>query len=544
MIKTIALLLALTVTAAISLPSTADAANAADFKPGRIIDDTVFYNQNSMDTAQIQRFLESKVSNCDYHGTQPASDWGYPQYTHAQFAERKRTGNSVGKQDTGFHVPPYKCLTHYSQTTPQMEAASGYCSAVSAGNRTAAQIINDVAKACGINPQVLIILLEKEQSLVTDNWPLNRQLRHATGFACPDTAPCDPAYEGFFYQVYNAARQFKVYQAHPNNYNYISGRTNRIYWHPDLSRCGSSQVHIENQATAALYIYTPYRPNQAALNNLYGTGDSCSSYGNRNFWRMFTDWFGSVRSNDTLNTHPDGTLINIDNTIFLIYAGGLHHIANPSIFETHNYRWEDVKPATTGDKKIPFSWPVNHLNPGVLYADNHAVYTTVYEDGQWKKKPISYQSFQALNYRWDMIRKLPLNELPIATSSSTLFSDTHPDGTLIKNSNGVFYIDGGTKRYVSPHVFESHRWRWSDIVNESPGDKILPVGANMLLRMGSVIYDGHGLYVVEIPPTGPEIKRPIGPWDCFDRILRYRLSESIRVPTSQLPVQTGPIVTC
>lgn len=30
------------------------------------------------------------------------------------------------------------------------------------------------------------------------------------------------------------------------------------------------------------------------MSNLYGTGDSCSAYGNRNFWRMYTDWFGSA----------------------------------------------------------------------------------------------------------------------------------------------------------------------------------------------------------------------------------------------------------
>lgn len=277
------------------LPSTdTHAANGSDFNPGYIIDDYVFYNAGTMDAGQIQNFLNSKNPSCDYWGTQPASDWGYPNITHAQLAEYKRNGTNGFSQDSGFHAPPYRCLTMYSQSTPQMEAASGYCNAISAGDRTAAQIINDVAKACGINPQVLIILLQKEQGLVTDNWPLNRQLKHATGFACPDTAPCNPAYEGFFYQVYNAARQFKVYKAFPNSYNYRAGRTNNIYWHPDAPRCGSSSVYIQNQATAALYIYTPYRPNQAALNNLYGTGDSCSSYGNRNFWRTFSDWFGST----------------------------------------------------------------------------------------------------------------------------------------------------------------------------------------------------------------------------------------------------------
>lgn len=285
-------------------------ANASDFQPGRIIDDEIFYNSDSLSTSNIQTFLNSKVPNCDTNGTQPASDWGRPDLTHAQLASYIRNGTNGYSKDTGFHAPPYTCLKDYKQNTPQMEAASGYCSALSAKtNRTAAQIIKDVASACGINPQVLIVLLQKEQSLVTDVWPLNRQYASATGFDCPDSAPCDPAYSGFFYQVYYAARQFKVYKAHPNSYNYMAGRTNRIYWQTNLgnwvntsgnynsnySTCGYSNVYIENQATAALYIYTPYQPNQRAMANLYGTGDSCSAYGNRNFWRMFTDWFGSTR---------------------------------------------------------------------------------------------------------------------------------------------------------------------------------------------------------------------------------------------------------
>jgi hypothetical protein len=53
-------------------------------------------------------------------------------------------------------------------------------------------------------------------------------------------------------------------------------------------------VNIQTQATAGLYNYTPYQPNSAALANLSGTGDSCSAYGNRNFWRYFNDWFGST----------------------------------------------------------------------------------------------------------------------------------------------------------------------------------------------------------------------------------------------------------
>jgi hypothetical protein len=269
-------------------PAPTNAVSGADFNPGRIIDDSVFYNSSSMSASQIQTFLNSKVPTCDTNGTQ-LSEFGGPDLNNDGKVQRWEWAKHNYNQTT------FTCLKAYQQDIPQMEAASGLCGAInSANDRTAAQIIKDVSNACGINPQVLIVLLNKEQSLVVDTWPLNIQYNSATGFDCPDSAPCDPQYAGFFYQVYYAARQFKIYKAFPNDYNYIAGRTNNIYWHPDLSRCGSSQVFIQNQATAALYVYTPYRPNQAALDNLYGTGNSCSSYGNRNFWRMFSDWFGST----------------------------------------------------------------------------------------------------------------------------------------------------------------------------------------------------------------------------------------------------------
>jgi len=289
--KLIGALILVAAVISILAPVPANAADKADFNPGRIIDDAVFYNANAMDTNQIQSFLNSKNPACDVNGALSANDWGYSGITHAQYAERRQSG-AIAPQDSGFHAPPYQCLTVYKQTTPTMEAASGYCSAISADTRSSAKIINDVAKACDINPQVLLVLLQKEQSLITDNWPLNRQLEQATGFACPDTAACNPAFAGFFSQVYSAAKQFKIYQKNPNNYNYRAGRTNIVLWNPSSS-CGTSNIYIQNQATAGLYIYTPYRPNEAALNNLYGTGDSCSSYGNRNFWRLFSDWFGS-----------------------------------------------------------------------------------------------------------------------------------------------------------------------------------------------------------------------------------------------------------
>ena len=269
------------------------AADMSKFNPGRIIDDAVFYNKDSMTATQIQTFLNSKVSACNTYtyGTSPHQA-----------------------------VP---CLKDYRETT-NTKSADTYCKGYPEVNQSAAEIIKGVADSCGINPQVLIVTLQKEQALITDTWPRDRwltntdgnhnyQYRSAMGYGCPDTALCDNVYYGFFNQVYYAARQFKRYQATPDSYSYVAGRNNNIAWNPSTS-CGYSTVYIENQATAGLYNYTPYQPNTAALRSSYGSGDTCSSYGNRNFYSYFTDWFGSTQSNvPRSNIYlPDGEYSFID----------------------------------------------------------------------------------------------------------------------------------------------------------------------------------------------------------------------------------------
>jgi len=245
-------------------------AAAASFNAGRIIDDAVFTNNTTMSVDAIQAFLASKVATCDTSGTQSAADWGYPKLTHAQFAT----------QIKGWPGPPYTCLKDYSENGVGV-----------------AQLIYNLAQQYKINPQVLIVTLQKESSLVTDNWPLPSQYRTATGYGCPDSGPnnsanCSSSYYGFTNQLTWTAKMYRaVLNQSPTWYSpYIKG-SNYIQYNPNAA-CGGTMVTIENWSTAALYDYTPYQPNAAALNAGYGLGDNCSAYGNRNFYLYFTNWFG------------------------------------------------------------------------------------------------------------------------------------------------------------------------------------------------------------------------------------------------------------
>ena len=226
-------------------------ASEPPFHAGLIISDDSFYNFHSMSESQVQSFLED--TTCTPHGAVP-------------------------------------CLWDYSQRTRTIAASPGRCARYQ-GRRSerASSIIWRVAQACRINPQVLLVLLQKEQSLVTQ--PSASGYEKATGYACPDTADCDARFLGFFNQVYRAAWQFREYTLHPSAWRYRIGRV-AIQYHPDRT-CGASVVQIANQATANLYNYTPYQPDAQTLAHPHGPPGPCSAYGNLNFSRIFNAWFGS-----------------------------------------------------------------------------------------------------------------------------------------------------------------------------------------------------------------------------------------------------------
>lgn len=275
-IKVAALLVVATLVVVVgwlSLQSTSRAADLSKFDPGNIMSDAVMSNKVSMSVQQIQNFLNSKNA-CNNTNTHMAA-W----YPHLQYTIRD------GK---------FVCM---AQDTFNGESA--------------AQIIWQAAQDYSINPQVLIVLLEKEQGLISDTWPNHVQYRTATGFGCPDTAPCESQYFGLKNQIRLAASMFRAV-LNGGWSNYPVGQT-YVQYHPNAA-CGGTTVSIQNRATSALYRYTPYQPNRAALNAGYGKGDDCSAYGNRNFYALFTDWFGSTQVNPSFISFDKHTWLRIKST--------------------------------------------------------------------------------------------------------------------------------------------------------------------------------------------------------------------------------------
>lgn len=345
-------------------PAKVSAVSGTDYRAGNIISDEAMRNYNSMNQSAIQKFLKSKNS-CNDTRTYIAS-W-YPQvYYHIE------NGHFVCMADETFN------------------------------GKSAAQIIYQAAQDYHINPQVLIVMLQKEQGLVTDTYPHNLQYRSATGYGCPDSSVCDTKYYGFENQIRNAAALFNTVM-NGGWTNYSPG-WHYIYYYPS-AYCGGSNVYVENLATAALYRYTPYQPNQAALNAGYGTGDGCSTYGNRNFFLYFNDWFGSGTSSTSSSGStttaqplsagsfyvPDGTYQILTNTGRALDVTGASKNpgANVEIWQKHDGDNQKFRIARTSDGYYTIT-DVNSGNVLDVYNGDTAAGTNV----------ITWPYHNACNQKW------------------------------------------------------------------------------------------------------------------------------------------------
>jgi hypothetical protein len=275
--------------AATAVPSVASAQQdvLSGFNPSKIIDDKVFSDTSTFGgAAGIQKFLESK--NSVLANTSPSF-----------IAKLKEPTSSLIKQ--GLDDP------HPKSDTP----------------RTAAELIWDAAQSSGLNPQVILVKLEKEQSLIrgrqtADEATLQKALDRAMGFGCPDSGGCENIFAGFYYQLFGnfdaqASRYLGAAKSLMKSFTIPGGRGPAVNGVPakvgetitldntmgDYAGITPQQtVTIGNNATAALYRYTPHVFN-----------------GNYNFWRFFTEWF----------RYPNNTLIKLskskDKQLYVILNG-------------------------------------------------------------------------------------------------------------------------------------------------------------------------------------------------------------------------------
>ncbi|PIZ96272.1 MAG: hypothetical protein COX80_01685 [Candidatus Magasanikbacteria bacterium CG_4_10_14_0_2_um_filter_33_14] len=285
-------------------------------------------------------------------------------------------------------------------------------------NRKASYIIYDSAQKYNISPKYLLVKLQKEQSLVTEDSPTQKQLDWATGFAvCDSCAMDDPKiqeYKGFVNQVDSAAAVMRSY------YNkYVSQS-----W---IKRAGQSYtidgeiVTPANNATAFLYTYTPHL------------------HGNENFWTIWQAWFEQ--------SYPDGTLAKTSDSsdIYLIQDGKKRKIANMTSLVTRFDQNLIITIPASELAKLEAGSEIKLPNYAIVNAPS-GYYLLDYE---YKRKFDSYDVVKKIGYNPDEVidvTESDLNDYSLGEPIS--LNEENVTGKLLKlKVNGEMYYIKGNKYY-------------------------------------------------------------------------------------------------
>lgn len=305
-----------------------------------------------------------------------------------------------------------------------------------ANGRSAAQIIYDASRVnrtdfassqgygpsnplvMSLNPQVILVTLQKEQSLITGSYvagssATNSALRSAMGYGCPDSGGCDDTYAGFNYQVTYAAAQFMKNYYKASSSPYKPGQTYTITntVGPPHNAPASQQVYIGNAATSSLYQYTPHVYN-----------------GNYNFWYFSNSWFSEPPFKPSLVQGPDGTAYFIDS--------GYRWPITAGAFEAWGFSYGDVGTASADDLALPVGTPIK---PIAIDENDGSAYLV---QGGKKRVITSERVFALAGLSWANSTKLPhylIEKVPYGLPVYPLSMISGGDGSVYLATAGVAY---------------------------------------------------------------------------------------------------------
>ena len=277
-------------------------------------------------------------------------------------------------------------------------------------NKKVSEIIWQAAMESKISPRVLLATLQKEQSLIEDPFPSQKQLDRAMGYRCPDDGMCNVSTLHFGKQVDGAAWQFRQYFDNPSDWAYQVGQEYSI---------DGYFVSPVNQATASLYNYTPHYS------------------GNKRFWQIWQDYWG--------RNYPDGSLVKADD--------------NPGVWLRRLItswgvlisRFDPRKILTitrTDLEKYELGPSIKFYNYSLLQAPDKKIYLLVNDQLRYITSP---EVFRIIGFNQEEV--IEVEEADLAGYSYGLeinANSIYPTGALIQNkqTGGVYYVENGIKQPI------------------------------------------------------------------------------------------------
>jgi len=400
------------------------------YDPNRILEDNEILDYTAMNFSDIQNFLISRPGILKDYATL----------------------NAYGELKTAAEIIYDATYNNYDCTGANLS-----------DQPTAAERALKCRRISTVNPQLILVLLQKEASLIDDPSPSQTRLDAATGYGCPTGQGCNVYWKGFGKQVNSAALQFLAYMKEPQKYSFKVGETyiakdkysklqtiaqamaktasdshsySNIIASPDMVT-----VTPANQATAALYNYTPHVYN-----------------GNYNTHMLWNSYFETTSPTPTAPSFsrifPNGSVIKAaaDSKVWLIDNGQKRHFANWSTFISRFRPNQIVEVSLNELNNYPEGPAIKFANYSLVQTPDQKIYLLVDKE----KRPFASTAvFKNFGFNPVELEQAAIADLEEYKIGSTITAtSTYVTGALLqdKTSQEIFYVDNGLKHLVSPEI--------------------------------------------------------------------------------------------
>ncbi len=414
-----------------------------EFNPANIISDAELLDYDSMQVSDIQSFLNKKNS----------------------YLANYRTINAHGTSDKSAAEIIYDA-THQNYDCGGIDLG---VSPTEADKKAKCRIITTV------NPKLILVLLQKEQSLIEETSPTQRSLDWATGYGCPDGLSCNPYYKGFGKQINSASLQFLAYVKEQYRYSYKAGQTYNFTNPYGTISTATMAVTPENKATAALYNYTPHVFN-----------------GNYNFFKLWKKYFPTIKT-----FYPDSTILQAegDKVVWLIENGKKRQFLSWGSFASRFNKGQIVKTSAEILENYEKGADIKFPNYSIVKDQNKNIFLLVDNE---KRLIVDANAFKKIGFNKDEVISADTSELGnYQTGAEITASSTYATGAVLQDSKtgARFYVENGQKFPILDKAIMTYKFK---------DRKITKVTSAELARYktgNQVIFDNGSLLASPSSPT-------------------------------------------
>jgi hypothetical protein len=312
--------------------------------------------------------------------------------------------------------------------------------------RDAAEIIWRAAQQNGINPRFLLVLLQKEQSLINDPDPTTKQYDWATGYGvCDDCSMNDAGiarWQGFGKQVNSASLQFvEGYLADIETYGVTAGK-----YGPGVTvMIDGTAVTPFNAATAAMYAYTPHL------------------HGNKNFVTIWDAWFGKE--------YPTGTLLQAagEDGVWRIEHGYRRPITSQSALTSRYNKNLIITVAASVLDQYPIGEGIGLANYSLVKDENGNIYLLVDDTMRHIE---SMEAFRSIGFTEAELIESTAREIRTYSQGSAITTTTQdPSGRIVKTASGaMFLLRDGTRHQILDTAILQANYPNAAVEMSAPGE--------------------------------------------------------------------------